>query len=115
MKYISTSNITYNEKTRIVELAENSNNIENTNILVDRGIIDYNKDTLEVFTNFYLYQELNILSGENLKGNTNLTKFTANDVSYIYNDDMKFLKWLKDLMHNLFLQQFLTPCKLVVF
>ena len=51
--YISTSNITYNEKTRIVELAENSKiNIENTNILVDRGIIDYNKDTLEVLVIF---------------------------------------------------------------
>ena len=40
--YINTSNITYYEKENIVELAENSKiNINNTNILVDRGIIDY--------------------------------------------------------------------------
>ena len=40
----------------IVELAENSKiNVNDTNILVDRGIIDYNKDKIEVFGNFYLY------------------------------------------------------------
>ena len=113
--YISTSNITYNEETRIVELAENSKiNIENTNILVDRGIIDYNKDTLEVFGNFYLYQELNILSGENLKGNTNLTKFTANEVSYIYNEDLKIDSEMAERSDGIiyFYNNFLTPCKL---
>ena len=41
--YINTSNIIYDEKNNIVELAENSKiNINDTNILVDRGIIDYN-------------------------------------------------------------------------
>ena len=40
----------------IVELAENSKiNIKNTNILIDRGIIDYNQNKFEVFGNFYLY------------------------------------------------------------
>ena len=38
----------------------------------DKGIIDYNKNKFEVFGNFYLYEELTILSGQNLKGNTNL-------------------------------------------
>ena len=88
--YINTSNITYYEKENIVELAENSKiNINNANILVDRGIIDYNKDKIEIFGNFYLYQELNILSGRDLVGNIKLNNFTATSVSYIYNNDLK--------------------------
>ena len=58
--YINTSNIIYDEKNNIVELAENSKiNINDTNILVDRGIIDYDNDTIK-FGNFYL-SEFNIL------------------------------------------------------
>ena len=61
--YINTSNIIYDEEKNIVELAENSKiNINETNILVDKGIIDYDNDLIEVYGNFYLYQELNILS-----------------------------------------------------
>ena len=60
--YINTSNIAYDEKNNIVELSEDSKiNIDNTNILIDRGIIDYDNNKLEIFGNFYLYQELNIL------------------------------------------------------
>ena len=51
--------------------------MNDTNILVDRGIIDYNKDIIEVYGNFYLYQELNILSGKDLTGNTSLSHFTV--------------------------------------
>ena len=88
--YINSSNIIYNEKQNVVELAENSKiNYKDTNILIDRGMIDYNKNEIEVFGNFYLYQELNILSGENLIGNTSLDSFTASNVSFIYNDDLK--------------------------
>ena len=69
--YINSSNIIYNEKENIVELAENSKiNYKNINILIDKGIIDYNQNKFEVFGNFYLYENLTILSGENLKGNT---------------------------------------------
>ena len=61
--YINTSNISYDEKNNIIELSENSKiNIDDTNILIDRGIIDYNNNEIEVFGNFYLYQKLNILS-----------------------------------------------------
>ena len=43
--YINSSNITYNEKENVVELAENSKiNFKNTNILIDKGIIDYEKN-----------------------------------------------------------------------
>ncbi len=113
--YINTSNITYNEETNIVELAEGSKiNVNDTNILVDRGIIDYNKNTVEIFGNFYLYQELNILSGRDLVGNTELTNFNANEVSYIYNNDLKidsdFAKRSDDTIY--FYNNFLTPCEL---
>ena len=88
--YINSSNITYNEKENIVELAENSKiNFKNTNILIDKGIIDYNKNEFEVFGNFYLYEDLTILSGQTLKEMVNLDIFSADDVSYIYNDDLK--------------------------
>ena len=113
--YINTSNIIYNEKEGIVELAEGSKiNVNNTNILVDKGIIDYNKETIEVFGNFYLYQELNILSGKDLVGNTKFTKFTANEVSYIYNNDLKIdsdtAKRSGEIVY--FYNNFLTPCEL---
>ena len=113
--YINTSNIIYNEKEGIVELAEGSKiNVNNTNILVDKGIIDYNKETIEVIGNFYLYQELNILSGKDLVGNTKFTKFTANEVSYIYNNDLKIdsdtAKRSGEIVY--FYNNFLTPCEL---
>ena len=113
--YINSSNIIYDEKNNIVTLSKNSKiNIDDTNILIDRGVIDYNSDLLEVFGNFYLYQELNILSGKNLIGNTNLTKFEAKDVSYIYDNDLKidsenFERSNNDVIFN---NNFLTPCDL---
>ena len=55
----------------------------------NEGIIDYDNDLIEVYGNFYLYQELNILSGKDLVANTNLSNFKANEVSYIYNNDLK--------------------------
>ena len=113
--YINSSNIIYNEKQNVVELAENSKiNYKDTNILIDRGMIDYNKNEIEVFGNFYLYQELNILSGEKLIGNTTLDSFTANNVSFIYNDDLKIdsnnIKRENNELY--FYNNFLTPCEL---
>ena len=113
--YINTSNIIYDEKNNIIELAENSKiNFNDTNILVDRGIIDYNNDTLEIFGNFYLYQELNILSGKNLVGDTKLNRFTTSEVSYIYNNDLKIDSDKAVRSNNIvtFYNNFLTPCEL---
>lgn len=113
--YINTNNITYDEEKNIVELSENSKiNIDNTNILIDRGIIDYDNDKLEVFGNFYIYQELNILSGKNLIGNTKLNKFEAFDINYIYNDDLKIdAESAKRIDNNItFFNNFLTPCEI---
>ena len=113
--YINTSNIIYDEEKNIIELAENSKiNINNTNILVDRGIIDYDKDLIEIYGNFYLYQELNILSGKDLVGNTSLINFEANEVSYIYNNDLKIDsdKAIRIDGNIFFYNNFLTPCEL---
>ena len=113
--YINSSNITYNEKENIVELAENSKiNFKNTNILIDKGIIDYNKNKFEVFGNFYLYEDLTILSGNNLKGNISLDVFSADNVSYIYNDELKIDSDNLNRNNNLiyFYNNFLTPCEL---
>ena len=113
--YINTTNITYDEDKNIVELADNSKiNINDTNILVDKGIIDYDNDLVEVYGDFYLYQELNILSGKDLVGNTRLTSFEANEVSYIYNNDLKIdsdkVERSDDIVN--FYDNFLTPCEL---
>ena len=113
--YINSSNIKYDEQNNIVELSKNSKiNIDNTNILVDRGIIDYNQDTFQVFGNFYLYQEFNILSGKDLKGDTKLINFTANNVSYIYNNDLKIDSEKAERLDNIifFYNNYLTPCEL---
>ena len=113
--YINSKNIIYNEKENIVELSENSKiNFNTTNLLIDKGIIDYNKNEFEVFGNFYLYEGLNILSGKNLKGNTSLNIFTANNISFLYNDNLKIdadnLSRESNLVY--FYNNFLTPCEL---
>ena len=109
--YINTTNIIFDEEKNIVELAEGSKiNFNNTNILVDRGIIDYDNDNIEVFGNFYLYQDLNILSGKDLVGDTKLNNFKAYDVSYIYNDlkiDSDFAERSDGTVY--FYNNFLTP------
>ena len=113
--YINSTNIVYDEKREIVELAENSKiNFDDVNILVDRGIIDYKNDKVEVFGNFYLYQDLNILSGKDLVGDTGLKNFTAIDVSYIYNNDLKIDSDKSRKSENFlyFFNNFLTPCEL---
>ena len=57
---------------------------------------------------------MNILSGRDLVGNTRLTNFKANEVSYIYNNDLKidsdFVERSEDVIY--FYNNFLTPCEL---
>ncbi|AFS49612.1 Organic solvent tolerance protein [alpha proteobacterium HIMB59] len=113
--YINSNNIIYDQEKNIVELADNTKiNTNDVNILIDRGIIDYTNDQFEVFGNFYLYEKLNILSGTDLSGDTKLNNFSANKVSYIYNNDLKIdsQKLLKDTEKLIFYDNFLTPCEL---
>mgnify|MGYP001161009406 FL=1 len=113
--YINSNNITYNEKDNIVELAKNSKiNINDINVLIDKGVIDYNNNTIEVFGNFYLYEDLNILSGNNLVGDTDLDYLSAIEVNYIYNNDLKIdskkFQKRKDTLY--FYDNFLSPCNI---
>ena len=113
--YINSNNIIYDQEKNIVELADNTKiNTNDVNILIDRGIIDYTNDQFEVFGNFFLYEKLNILSGTDLRGDTKLNNFSANKVSYIYNNDLKIdsQKLLKDTEKLIFYDNFLTPCEL---
>ena len=81
-------------------------NFNDTNILVDRGIIDYGDDRVEVFGNFYLSRSKHT-SGKNLIGDTKLNNFSAIDVSYIYNNDLKIdSDKLKRSSNTVTLQQF---------
>ena len=112
--YINSNNITYDEYNNVVELSKNSKiNIGPTNILIDRGIIDYVQNKVEVFGNFYLYEDLNIIRGKNLKGDK-VKNLTATDVNYIYNNNLKIdSKKLIRENDNLYLyNNFLTPCEL---
>jgi len=113
--YINSGNIIYDEINNTIELSKNSKiNYGTTNILIDRGVIDYNQNKIEVFGNFYLYEKLNIISGKNLTGDTNLENFSAIDVNYIYNNDLKIdsKKILRDKNYLYFHDNFLTNCEL---
>ena len=113
--YINTDNITYNEIDNTVELGENSLiNIGSNNIYLNKGIIDYNNNSIEIYGNLYIYQGLNILSSTDLIGDTQLTNFKTNKVSYIYNDDLKVDSEFMEKMGNeaYFYDNFLTPCDL---
>ena len=113
--YINTKNITYNEIDQIIELGENSLiNIKDTNILTNKGIIDYKNNKIELFGDLYIYQDKNILSAQDLKGDIKLENFKANSVSYIYNDDLKIDSTIMQRNQNkiFFYDNFMTPCKL---
>ena len=60
-----------------------------------------------------MYQDLNILSGRDLIGDTTLNNFTAYDVSYIYNNDLK-IDSDKAIRSdgNINFYNILTPCEL---
>ena len=113
--YINTKNITYNSNENKIELGKNSLiNIDDINILTDKGIIDYNNEKIEIFGTFYFYQDYNILKGIDLVGNTELTKFNVKDVSYIYNNDLKIdsKKVTREQNEVYFYNNFLTPCEI---
>ena len=113
--YINTKNVTYNQIDNTIELGEDSLiNISGTNILTDKGIVDYDNDQIEIFGNFYIYEGQSIISAENLKGNVNLTKFETTKVSYIYDNDLKVDSQLMERNENeiYFYDNFLTPCEL---
>ena len=62
-----------------------------------------------------MYQDLNILSGKDLVGDKSLKNFSAVDVSYIYNNDLKIDSNKSNKQENIlyFYNNFLTLCELV--
>lgn len=115
ISYINTKNISYNEDLGIVEFGEGSLiNINDVTILANKGIIDYKKNSVEIFGNYYLYQNTNILSGYNLSSDNKFINLNSSNISFIYNDDLKVdadkLEKNKDFIY--FYNNFLTPCKI---
>ena len=113
--YINTKNITYDKNKNLIELGNDSLiNINDINILTDKGTVDYNNNSLIINGDFYLYQNENVLSGENLTGNINLTNFKADNISYIYNNDLKIDAKKIQRIDNIitFNESFVTPCEL---
>ena len=115
LSYINTKNIIYDNILNTIEFGEDSSlNFNNSIIQANKGIIDYKNDKIEIFGNFYLYQEDTILSGEDLISDLKLENFKSNKISYIYNNDLKVdsfrLEKEKDKLY--FYENFLTPCKI---
>ena len=113
--YINTKNVSYNEKLKLIQLGNNSFiNTNNINIMTDEGLIDYQNDSFFINGKFYLNENLNILTGSNLRGNTKLTNFSADNISYIYNNDLKIdsnsIKREDDIL--IFFNNFITPCEI---
>jgi len=113
LSYINTKNITYNESEGIIELGKDSLiNINDTNILTNKGIINYPKNRIEIFGSFYIYEGLNILTGDYLISDINFENLKINSVNYIFNNDLKIdSKNLEKTNNNIiFYNSFLTPC-----
>ena len=113
--YINSKNVTYDENNKILELNNNAYlNINYTNIFIDQGKVYYEKDIVETYCNFHLSQGNNIISGENLKSNISFTSFSASNVSYVYNNDLKIDS--KSINRNeeviSFYNSFITPCEI---
>ena len=113
--YINSKNVTYDEENKILELNEDAYlNINDTNIFIDQGKVYYEKDIIETYDNFHLSQGNNIISGENLKSNISFTNFSASNVSYVYNNDLKIDSKSINRKGELisFYNSFITPCEI---
>ena len=113
--YINSENITFDKNKNIIQLSQNSKiNFNNTNLLIDRGIIDLENKNIKINGNFYLSYDDIILSGLDLYGDYNLNSFEAIDVSYIYNNNFKIdsKSILKKDNYLYFSNNFITSCRL---
>lgn len=113
--YINSKNVTYDEENKILELNDNAYlNINDTNIFIDKGKVYYENDKVETYGNFHLSQGDNIISGQNLRSNITFTDFSASDVSYVYNDDLKIDSKSINREGEVisFYNSFITPCEI---
>jgi len=115
ISYINTKNISYNHVDQVIFLGEDSLiNLNNSTIKLNTGIIDYKNNKISIEDIFYFYLDSNILSGIKLEGNLDLTQFTANKISYIYNNDLKIdsNKVSRNQNEIFFYDNFLSPCEI---
>ena len=113
--YISSKNITYDEENKILELNDNAYlNINDTNIFIDRGKVYYENDIVETYGNFHLSQGNNIISGQDLISNITFSDFSASNVSFVYNDDLKIDSKSINREGEVisFYNSFITPCEI---
>ncbi len=113
--YINSKNIFFDNENNKVILGENSyvNNDEVT-LVADGGYIDFKNNKIDIENKFYILQVDEIFSGENLKSDTTFTNATANEISYIINENFKIQSAnleKKDNVINLF-NNYITPCKI---
>ena len=113
--YINSKNIFFDNENNKVTLGENSyvNNDEVT-LVADGGYIDFKNNKIDIENKFYILQVDEIFSGENLKSDTTFTNATANEISYIINENFKIQSTnleKKDNVINLF-NNYITPCKI---
>ena len=113
--YINSKNIFFDNENNKVILGENSyvNNDEVT-IVADGGYIDFKNNKIDIESKFYILQLNEIFSGKNLKSDTTFTNATANEISYIINENFKIQSAnlvKNDEVINLF-NNYITPCKI---
>jgi len=113
--YINSKNVTYDEENKILELNDNAYlNINDTNIFIDRGKVYYENDIVETYGNFHLSQGNNIISGQDLISNITFSDFSASNVSFVYNDDLKIDSKSINREGEVisFYNSFITPCEI---
>ena len=113
--YINSKNIFFDNENNKVILGENSyvNNDEIT-IVADGGYIDFKNNKINIESKFYILKIDEIFSGKNLKSDTTFTNATANEISYIINENFKIQSAnlvKNDEVINLF-NNYITPCKI---
>ena len=81
-------------------------------IVADGGYIDFKNNKIDIESKFYILQIMKFLS-KNLKSDTTFTNATANEISYIINENFKIqsANLEKDEVINLF-NNYITPCKI---
>ena len=113
--YINSKNIFFDKENNKVILGQDSyiNNDEVT-LVSNGGYIDFKENIIDIKNKFYILQTNEIFSGNSLKSDTKFTNATAEDVSYIINENFKIQssKLIKSQnIVNLY-DNYITPCKI---
>lgn len=113
--YINSKNIFFDKENNKVVLGQDSYiNYDEVTLVSNGGYIDFKEDIIDIKNKFYILQTNEIFSGNSLKSDTKFTNATAEDVSYIINENFKIqsskLKKSQNII-NLY-ENYITPCKI---